>query len=40
MELIVAPEISIRNLDKIKPIYPRSAAIPAKFYSAKKLRVG
>ena len=32
-EPIVAPEISIRNLDKTKPVYPRFAALPARFYS-------
>jgi hypothetical protein len=31
-ELIVAPKISIRNLDKIKAVYPRSAALSARFY--------
>ena len=29
-----------RNLDKMKPVYFRSAALPARFYSDIKLRTG
>jgi hypothetical protein len=28
------------NMDKIKPVYSRSAALPARFYSDIKLRIG
>jgi hypothetical protein len=29
-----------RNMDKIKPVYSRSATLPARFYSDIKLRIG
>ena len=32
-ELIVAPEISIGNLDKMASVYLKHAAIPAHFYA-------
>jgi hypothetical protein len=32
--------ISIRNLVKIASVYPRSAPLPARFYSAYTLRIG
>lgn len=31
---ILVPEISVRNLDKIASVYPVSAAIPDRFYTA------
>jgi hypothetical protein len=34
------PGTSIRNPDKIEPVYPQSAAIPVRFYSTYKLGVG
>jgi len=39
-DLIFLPEISIRNLDKISYVYPRSTTVPVRFYSAYKVRIG
>ena len=33
------PEISIRYLDKIAYVYPRTTAIPALFYAAYKVKI-